>query len=106
MIAGYKSSSKIGEVLLALRLLPQALSAIGKQKVGGVGYCGPPPALGQSRRCSRRCATDVRTQLPLVRTPTLVLHRRDDRAVRIEAGRHLAISIPGARFVELEGGDH
>src|SRR5262249_37004982 len=56
MIAGYKSSSKIGEVLLALRLLPQALSAIGKQKVGGVGYCGPPPALGQSRRGSRRCA--------------------------------------------------
>src|SRR5262249_39234200 len=56
MIAGYKNSSKIGEALLALRLLPQALWAIGKQKVGGVGYCGPPPALGQSRRCSRRCA--------------------------------------------------
>src|SRR6478609_10642221 len=56
MIAGYKSSSKIGEALLALRLLPQALSAIGKQKVGGADYCGPPPAGGQSRRCSRRCA--------------------------------------------------
>jgi pimeloyl-ACP methyl ester carboxylesterase len=50
--------------------------------------------------------TDVRTQLPLVHAPTLVLHRRDDRAVRIEAGRHLATSIPGARFVELDGSDH
>ena len=50
--------------------------------------------------------TDVRTQLPLVRAPTLVLHRHDDRAVRIEAGRHLATSIPGARFVELDGSDH
>jgi len=50
--------------------------------------------------------TDVRTQLPLVQTPTLVLHRRDDHAVRIEAGRHLATSIPGAKFIELDGADH
>ena len=50
--------------------------------------------------------TDVRTLLPLVRTPTLVLHRRDDRAVRIEAGRHLAASITGAKFIELDGADH
>jgi pimeloyl-ACP methyl ester carboxylesterase len=42
----------------------------------------------------------------LVQTPTLVLHRRDDQAVRIEAGRHLATSIPGAKFIELDGGDH
>ena len=50
--------------------------------------------------------TDVRPQLPLIATPTLVLHRRGDRAVRIEAGRHLAGAIPGAQLVELIGDDH
>lgn len=50
--------------------------------------------------------SDVRLLLPRVTTPTLVLHRRDDRAVRIEAGRAMAKAIPGARFVELDGADH
>ena len=50
--------------------------------------------------------TDVRPLLPLIAAPTLVLHRRGDRAVRIEAGRHLAGAIPGARLVELSGDDH
>jgi pimeloyl-ACP methyl ester carboxylesterase len=50
--------------------------------------------------------TDVRPLLPGIAAPTLVLHRRGDRAVRIEAGRHLAHAIPGARLVEFEGDDH
>jgi DNA-binding SARP family transcriptional activator/pimeloyl-ACP methyl ester carboxylesterase len=50
--------------------------------------------------------TDVRPLLPLIATPTLVLHRRGDRAVRVAAGRHLAGAIPGARFVEIDGNDH
>ncbi len=50
--------------------------------------------------------TDVRHLLPRIRTPTLILHRIGDRAVRIEAGRHLAASIGGARLVELPGNDH
>src|SRR5262245_2804000 len=50
--------------------------------------------------------TDVRPLLPRIVTPTLVLHRRGDRAVRIEAGRDLAGSIRGARLVELDGDDH
>ncbi|TQV82246.1 alpha/beta fold hydrolase [Denitrobaculum tricleocarpae] len=49
---------------------------------------------------------DVRSLLPDITTPTLVLHRRGDRAVRPEAGRYLAQTIPAARFVELEGDDH
>ncbi|WP_348648970.1 alpha/beta fold hydrolase [Mesorhizobium sp. NZP2077] len=48
--------------------------------------------------------TDVRPLLSKVSAKTLVLHRRGDRAVRIEAGRYLAAKIPGARFVEVEGG--
>ena len=49
---------------------------------------------------------DVRSLLPRIAAPTLVLHRTGDRAVRIEAGRHLAASIGNARFVELPGNDH
>lgn len=50
--------------------------------------------------------TDVRPLLGRIAVPTLVLHRRGDRAVRIGAGRHLAEHIPKARFVELDGADH
>jgi DNA-binding SARP family transcriptional activator/pimeloyl-ACP methyl ester carboxylesterase len=50
--------------------------------------------------------TDVTRLLPVIRVPTLVLHRRGDRAVRVEAGRYLAANIIGAQFVELEGDDH
>ena len=50
--------------------------------------------------------TDVRHVLGRISAPTLVLHRRGDRAVRIGAGRHLATHIPQARFVELDGADH
>jgi DNA-binding SARP family transcriptional activator/pimeloyl-ACP methyl ester carboxylesterase len=50
--------------------------------------------------------TDVRRQLPRLLVPTLVLHRTGDRAVRVEAGRHLAANIAGARFIALEGDDH
>jgi hypothetical protein len=35
-----------------------------------------------------------------------VLHRRNDRAARIEAGRDIASRISGAQFVELDGKDH
>jgi pimeloyl-ACP methyl ester carboxylesterase len=50
--------------------------------------------------------TDVRHLLSRISIPTLVLHRRGDRAVRIGAGRHLASHIPQVRFVELDGADH
>ncbi|CCD88250.1 conserved protein of unknown function [Bradyrhizobium sp. ORS 285] len=50
--------------------------------------------------------TDVRHLLGRVAVPTLVLHRRDDRAVLVGAGRHLASHIRQARFVELDGADH
>ena len=50
--------------------------------------------------------TDVRHLLPQLSVPTLVLHRRDDRAVRVAAGRDMASRIAGAEFVELEGQDH
>ena len=49
---------------------------------------------------------DVTPLLPSVRAPTLVLHRRHDRAISERAGRELAAGIAGARFVALEGRIH
>ncbi|MHB8465440.1 MAG: adenylate/guanylate cyclase domain-containing protein [Acidimicrobiales bacterium] len=48
---------------------------------------------------------DVRSVLPALRVPTLVLHRRDDSFIRVDHGRYLAAHIPGAKFVELDGAD-
>jgi class 3 adenylate cyclase len=50
--------------------------------------------------------TDIRPVLRTVQAPTLVLHRRDEAVYHVEEGRYIARHIPGARFVELEGGDH
>jgi pimeloyl-ACP methyl ester carboxylesterase len=51
-------------------------------------------------------ATDIRGLLGDVKAPTLVVHRRDDRAIPFELGRDLAARIPGARLVALEGDIH
>jgi pimeloyl-ACP methyl ester carboxylesterase len=50
--------------------------------------------------------SDMRSVLTAIRVPTLVIHRTDDRAVRVEQGRYIANHIPGARYVELPGVDH
>lgn len=49
---------------------------------------------------------DVRHLLPNVTVPTLILHSREDAVVPFEAGRMLARSISGARFVPLESANH
>jgi pimeloyl-ACP methyl ester carboxylesterase/DNA-binding winged helix-turn-helix (wHTH) protein len=49
---------------------------------------------------------DVSGLLPLVKTPTLVLHCRNDAVQPFDEGRRLAAGIPGARFVALEGRNH
>jgi pimeloyl-ACP methyl ester carboxylesterase/DNA-binding winged helix-turn-helix (wHTH) protein len=49
---------------------------------------------------------DVRRVLPSVHVPTLVIHRSGDQCLKVEEGRYVAESIPGAKFVELPGQDH
>jgi class 3 adenylate cyclase/pimeloyl-ACP methyl ester carboxylesterase len=49
---------------------------------------------------------DVRPILSSVQVPTLVMHRRGDRTIRVGAGRYLAENIPNAKYVELPGVDH
>src|SRR6185436_3112344 len=51
-------------------------------------------------------AADLRADAALVRASALVLHRRDDRAIPYAAGRELAASLEGSRFVSLDGNVH
>ncbi len=69
----------------------------------------------QRRSASREAAStalravyemDSTAYLSRVRVPTLVLHRRDDRAIPFALGREVADTVPGATFVELNGEDH
>jgi class 3 adenylate cyclase len=49
---------------------------------------------------------DVRGVLSSISAPTLILHRSDDKIVRVSQARYLAEHIRGARYVELPGIDH
>jgi class 3 adenylate cyclase len=49
--------------------------------------------------------SDIRAILPIVQTPTLLLHRVGDQIEPIEAARYVASKMPNARLVELPGDD-
>jgi pimeloyl-ACP methyl ester carboxylesterase/DNA-binding CsgD family transcriptional regulator len=49
---------------------------------------------------------DVRDHLAAITTPTLVVHRRDDRAIPFALGQDVAARVRGAAFVALDGIDH
>lgn len=49
---------------------------------------------------------DVRSVVPTIRVPTLILHSVGDQICHVENARYLARTIPGARYVELPGADH
>jgi class 3 adenylate cyclase len=49
---------------------------------------------------------DVRHVLPVIRVPTLIMHRTGDRDIDVGGARWMATQISGARYVELPGEDH
>jgi pimeloyl-ACP methyl ester carboxylesterase len=49
---------------------------------------------------------DVRPILPSIHVPTLILHRRHERAFGVKHARYLADHIPDAKYVEMPGVDH
>jgi DNA-binding CsgD family transcriptional regulator/pimeloyl-ACP methyl ester carboxylesterase len=59
-----------------------------------------------ARLLETRATIDVTALLGKVRTPTLVLHSRDDDVIPISEGHILAAGIPGALFVELDSKNH
>ena len=53
-----------------------------------------------------RALIDAVPYLEKIRTPTLVVHARDDQVVPLAEGRLMASGIPGAEFVELDSKNH
>jgi class 3 adenylate cyclase len=49
---------------------------------------------------------DVRHVAPSIGTPTLILHRVDDRVCHVENARWLARHIHGSKYIELPGDTH
>jgi class 3 adenylate cyclase len=49
--------------------------------------------------------SDMRAVLPAIATPTLVVHRAEDKVIPLAHGRFLADHIPDAKLVELPGRD-
>jgi pimeloyl-ACP methyl ester carboxylesterase len=67
-------------------------------------WCASPGALEALAVMNREI--DVRSVLPAIRVPTLVLHGTNDSVVPIEAARWVASQIPRAQYVEVEGAKH
>jgi pimeloyl-ACP methyl ester carboxylesterase/DNA-binding CsgD family transcriptional regulator len=59
-----------------------------------------------ARLLEARARIDVMDLLGNVRTPTLVLHSREDDVIPISEGRILAAGISGAQFIELDSKNH
>jgi class 3 adenylate cyclase/pimeloyl-ACP methyl ester carboxylesterase len=91
----------------------QSLPLIAPSKVGDAAFeewwaryerAGTSPGMIR-RLMDVRTRSDFRAILPSVRVPTLVMNRARDSIAPPAAGREVAELIPGARFVELPGGD-
>src|SRR4029453_12454792 len=69
------------------------------------GNRGASPATAQAI-ARTRFQSDLRPVLPAIQAPTLVIHRKGNRAALVGHGRYLAEHIPGARYAELPGDEH
>ena len=62
---------------------------------------------GMARSLLQLNATiDIRPVLPSLKIPALIIHRTGDPIIQVEQSRYMATHIPGARLLELDGGDH
>jgi pimeloyl-ACP methyl ester carboxylesterase/DNA-binding CsgD family transcriptional regulator len=59
-----------------------------------------------ARLLEARADINVLPLLSQVRTPTLILHSRDDQVISIVEGHILAAGIPNAQFIELDSKNH
>jgi pimeloyl-[acyl-carrier protein] methyl ester esterase len=86
----------------APRAAAQALTAL--RTAVALHGAAQPPALMHGLERLRDC--DLRSSLPLVRVPTLVMAGRLDRITRAVASRALAAALPKGRYVEFAGAAH
>jgi pimeloyl-ACP methyl ester carboxylesterase/DNA-binding CsgD family transcriptional regulator len=94
----------LGSRVLADVFMP---SADGRERDAFVAYQREAAsAEGAARSLDAVYRFDVAERLGDVKTPAVVLHRREDRSIPFELGRELAAELPGASFVALDGADH
>jgi len=94
----------LGSMALAAIFLPNASAQeIERFSNNQLDWASGPKAAELLRLACQMSAADV---LARVRTQTLIIHRREDRLVPLEAGRRLAARLPQARFITLEGKAH
>lgn len=69
------------------------------------GNRGASPATARAL-AQTRFHTDLRPVLTAIQAPTLIVHRKGNRAALVGHGRYLAEHIAGARYAELPGDEH
>lgn len=104
LIAAVLAHWGLGSRLLADVFLPDASARERAEFAAFQRRSSPPQQAAAALRAL--FAFDCAAELGAITSPTLVLHRRGDRAIAFELGADLAAAIPGARFVPLEGTDH
>ncbi|MGI9085858.1 MAG: adenylate/guanylate cyclase domain-containing protein [Aeromicrobium sp.] len=75
-----------------------------RQQLGMIERVSASPGMARAT-VTAFSSLDVRSVLPTLRLPTLVVHATDD-IVPVQFGRYLADHIPGARMLEFPGHDH
>lgn len=86
-----------------LRLLGPTAD-VSERQLGAFERSGASPAMARAL-ISMWLEIDIRDVLPSISVPALVLIRSDE-IFPVEAARHIAERIPGARLVDLPGTDH
>ena len=94
----------LGSRVLADVFMPSATSAERDEFVSFQRESAP--AELAARSLEETYTFSVEDAASQIRSPTAVLHRKNDRAIPFELGRQLAARIPDAVFVALEGADH
>ena len=77
-----------------------------KRMLAGVAAGSRPTPENMLRQLQSGYNFDTRDRLEEIKAPTLVLHGTEDIMFPVSYGRELANGIPGAKFVQLEGGAH
>ena len=75
-----------------------------RQQLGMIERVSASPGMARATLTSLT-GLDLRSVLPTIRVPTMVIHATDD-IVPVQFGRYLADHIPGARMLEVPGHDH
>lgn len=94
----------LGSVALTALFLPGASSQDSEDFSRNQRDWASAPQAAQLLRLS--CEMDAADALSRVRTEALVIHRRKDRAILLEAGQKLAAELPHARLITLDGDIH